>query len=597
MIQTSFLNCGTSAALGVALFAVAVPSALAAPAANQPGWSATTTNITTGVNQGYETAFDPYNGKVYVADAQSIRAERQFQWTGTPPVLSTTEYTDTVTQAASGKIVQIDANTLAFGKSWNHTGLLDNNGKPSTGIVPAVIGPAPANAIITPASWTFTFGTPNAQTGIATGNNTQISPQPYGVAIDGNLPDPTIVTANTRTASITVYKASQATPTNADVIKYASFGLTGVQSRTPVVDPIRHKAYIAGYNGVNGVVVQVNTITKAVEAVIPAPGVVGLAIDLEGNRLFAGTYQAAATPESPKGQFLRILDLSKVNTANPADKTLNSGVVVASVPNVGEDTRPGYDAKTKKVYLAASVAATSTTAAPQLTVIDANPASADYAKVVKTVELPARPNSVAVDAERRLVYVPLLGGRALAVIDADTDEFVQGVPTTGNAVDADVDPRTGTVFVGSQGTGTTAGTAQLQAIKVSRPAALPKGDTGPAGTPGPAGAPGAPGKDGLNSLSLELSSLKLLGSKLSFTAPSAGQLKVAVKAGKRTIATGKRTTAKAGDYSLTLTKTKYGKDQLKKKKSVKGTLTATFTPGAGSTAKKTQASITASIKR
>lgn len=591
MIQTSLLKRGPGLAFGVALFALTP----AVASAETTGWSATTQNITTGVNLGYEAAIDTYNNKVYAADAQGIRVERQFQWTGTPATLSTTEYTDTVIQAATGKVVSIDIPTLSFAKSWNHTGLKDTNGNPSTGIIPAVTTPTPA-----PASWAFNIGQPNAQTGIATGNNTQLGQLPYGVVVDGNLADPTIVTANTRTASVTVYKASQAAPTDADVIKYATVGYTGVQARTPVVDPVRHKAYVAGYNGANGVVFQINTISRQVEAVIPAPGVVGLAIDLQNNRLFAGTYQAAATAESPKGHFLRILDLNKVNTSNPADKSLNAGVEVKAVPNVGENTRPGYDEKTQKVYLANSVATANpaNNAAPQVTVVDANPSSATYGTVVKTIPTPARPNAVTVDAERGLAYVPLLGGRSLLVIDTKTDTVATGVPTTGNAVDADVDPKTGVVFVTNQGTGSTAGTAQLQAIKVSRPAELPKGDTGAAGATGPAGAPGAagaPGKDGLQALSLQLSSLKLLGSKLSFKAPSAGVLTVSVKTGKRTIATGKRTATKAGSYSLTLKKTKYGKSKLAQKKSLKGTLTATFTPSTGGA--KTQTAIKATIKR
>lgn len=592
MIQTSLFKRGPGLAFGVALFAF-VPSASAAPT-NQPGWSATSTSITTGVLTGYETAIDTYNRKVYAADAQPMTAERAWALTpGTPPVVSTTQYTDRIVQAATGKVVALDADTYAWSKNYSFTGLKDTNGKPSSGIVPAVAGPPAA-----PAEWTFNFGTPSTHTGIATGNNRSVANLPYGVAVDGNLPDPVIVTTQTRTATIAAYKASQSAPTDADVIPYASVGLTGVQARTPVVDPVRHKAYFAGYNGVNGVVVQLNTLTRAIEAVIPAPGAVGLALDVEGNRLFVGTYQAPVTAESPKGHYLRILDLSKVNTSDPTNKALNAGVVVKNVPNVGENTRPGYDPKTKKVYLANSVAAGSTTGTSQLTVVDADPASAAYGTIAKTIALPPRPNGVAVDAERRLIYVPLLGGRLLAVLNADTDEYVTGVPTTGNAVDADVDPKTGVVFVSSQSTGTTSGAGQVQAVKVTPPSAQPKGETGPAGAPGapgPAGAPGAPGKDGLNSLALQLSSLKLLGSKLSFTAPSAGKLTVSVKAGGRTIATGKRTAAKSGKYSLTLKRTKYGKSRLKKKARLSGTLTATFTPATGATS--SQKSIKASIKR
>lgn len=593
MIQTSLITRAPGVALGVALFAF-VPSASAA----QTGWSATTQNLATGIVSGYETAFDPQNGKLYAADAQAISAQRQWKVTkgatpADPPVVSTTEYSDTIIQQATGKVVRFDAATLSLEKSWNHTGLLDNNGNPSTGIIRS--GGANTPQI----GWSFNFqATPNPYTGVATGNGTSVGQLPYGVAVDGALADPTIVTANTRTQSVTIYKASQATPTDADVIKFGSIGPGySVQSRTPVVDSKRHKAYVAGFQGTTGVIFKINTETKVVEAVIPAPGVVGLALDQEGNRLFAGTYQAPVTPESPKGHFLRIIDLSKVtNSLVAAD---NTGAVVKNVPNVGEDTRPGYDAANNKVYLAASVAIPSVTEElPKVTVVDVNPASASYGTVTKTLSTPARPNAVTVDAERGLAYVPFLGTRILGVIDTKTDEMVLTVPLAGNGIDADVDPKTGNVFVSNRGTGPN-GFGQVQVIKVNRPAELPKGDTGAAGAPGAPGAAGpagAPGKDGLNSLALELSSLKLLGSKLTFNAPGAGVLNVSVKAGKRTIATGKRTATKAGKYSLTLTKTKYGKDQLKKKKTLKGTLTATFTPGVAP-AKKSSATIQAKITR
>lgn len=589
MIQTSLITRGSSLALGVALFAFA-PSATAA----STGWSATTQDLATGIISGYETAFDAKNGKLYAADSQAISAQRQWKVTkgatpADPPVVSTTEYSDSIIQAATGKVVRFDAATLSLDKSWSHTALLDNNGNPSTGII--------MNGNVQ-SGWAFNWNNAiNPITGIQTGSGTQLGQLPYGVAVDGNLADPTIVTANTRTQSVTIYKASQNAPLNTDVIKFSTIGPGySVQSRTPVVDTVNHKAYVAGYQGTTGVIFKFSTETKAVEAVIPAPGVVGLALDEQGGRLFAGTYQAPATPASPSGHFLRIIDLSKVtNSLVAAD---NAAAVVKNVPNVGENTRPGYDSATKTVYLANSVAAGQ--ANPhQITVVDADPASGSYGTVVKTIASPNRPNTVVVDAERGLAYVPFLNPRTLGVIDTKTNEFVLFVPLAGNGLDADIDPKTGNVFVANRGSGSTTGNGQVQVIKVNRPTELPKGDAGAAGAPGAAGAAGpagAPGKDGLNSLALELTSLKLLGSKLTFTAPGAGVLNVSVKAGKRTIATGKRTATKAGEYSLTLTKTKYGKDQLKKKRTLKGTLTATFTPGAAP-AKKTSVTVAAKLKR
>ncbi len=570
MIDPSPLKRGLGAAIGAtAILASTAGSALAAPT-NQPGWTATVQNITTGVQLGYETAIDPVQRVLYAADASGGTYQRDWVW---DPALNSgaggysDKYVQTTITSPTGRIASLSTANHTFLKYWSFTGLTGADGTTIGG----------------PLTWPTTI----PASGRATASNNNTGQYPYGVAVDykttngSGQPDPTIVTVQTRTSSVAIYKASAAQALkDTDLIQPAASGL--VRARTPVVDSTRHKAYVAGYNASTGSVVQFNTQTKAVEATITVPGAVGLALDEANNLLYAGIY-----PPNGGEKAVKVIDLSKVNTGDPLNKTLNDGAVVATITGVGDNARPGFDAVGKKLYTANSESAT-----PTVSVIDLDPASANFRKVIKTIEVPGRPNAVNVDGERGLVYVPTLTGRSVAVIDARTLEYVTSVATTGSAVDADVDPASGVVYVSSQRTNVN-GDGQIQAIKISRPTdALTNGKDG---APGPAGAAGPAGKDGLNSLALELSSLKLLGSKLSFTAPGAGVLNVKVTSAGRTIATGKRTAAKAGEYSLTLSKTKYGKDKLKQKKSVKGTLTATFT-AAGSTAK-VQKSIKASLRR
>src|SRR5207253_191774 len=112
------------------------------------------------------------------------------------------------------------------------------------------------------------------------------------------------------------------------------------------------------------------------------------------------------------------------------------------------------------------------------------------------------------------------------------------------------------------------------------------GAPGAPGAQGPAGAPGAPGAKGStgatgapssSTLSLSLTSLRVVGTKVSVRAPAAGTFRVAVKSGGRTVATGTRTAKRAGTVSLTL-KTTAASRKLLRKKAISGTLTVAFTP-------------------
>jgi DNA-binding beta-propeller fold protein YncE len=551
--------------------ALAATSVASAEATNQPGWSATTQNLNGGIVLGYETAIDPVHHRLYAADAQPATATRTYQQTGAA-TWSSTVFTDTITSPSTAKVVAFSTANHSLVKSYPFTSLFQLDGATLNSAVtfPSTAGP----------------GT----TGSTTANNRGPGNHPYGIAVDTSTtdpttgaPDPTLVSVQTRSSTVAIWKSST-NPTNADVITTVPGSSTPAffRARTPVVDSTRHKAYVVSYNATTAVIAQIDIPTKKVEAYIPVPGAVGLALDEANNRLYAGTYTTGAS------DTVKVIDLSKVVTGTPTgptDNAANAQAVVATSAPVGRNARPGFDPVGKKVWTANNSDKT-------ISVVDVDPASPTYLQNVKTITPAGSPNAIGVDPQRRLVYSADLGGKVLSVYDADTSEFVQAVPTVGNAVDVDVDPTTGVAYVSNQNSGAANVPAPTQAITVTRAAALPKGDPGDPGAPGApgaAGAPGAPGAAGApgpagpagtpstSTLSLSLTSLRVVGTKVSVKAPGAGTFKVTVRSGGKTVATGSRTAKKAGTISLTLKKTATGK-RLLKKKAVSGTLTVTFTP-------------------
>jgi hypothetical protein len=109
-----------------------------------------------------------------------------------------------------------------------------------------------------------------------------------------------------------------------------------------------------------------------------------------------------------------------------------------------------------------------------------------------------------------------------------------------------------------------------------------------AGAPGAQGPAGPAGPLGNLRVDLSLGQVKLVGSSASVRVPGAGTAKVVVKAGSTTIAQGSKTVTKAGTVKVTLTKTAKGKALLRKR-AVKATLTATFTPKGAATVKSVRA--------
>jgi YVTN family beta-propeller protein len=539
-------------ALAVSAAAAITPAAaLAADPVNQPGWTTSSQNLTTGVTLGYEVKVDQTNHRLYVTDASPATT------------------TSGVTTKGTAKLASLSSANYSYVKNFSFLNLTDASG---------VVG----------------------------GTNLNTSEVPYGVAIDGTTTnaagdvDPTIVTVSTRSSSLAIFNHSQAAPTDANVSRAGNYTPTGTTTelksrpRTPIVDTGRHRVYVV--NNGNNTVSVVDTQTKAVVANVPvvaSPS--GAALDTARNLLYVGGRNA---------NTLSVVDLSKVKTTatDPtaaSDPTINAAAVTGTIAGGGNNSRPAYDPVGDKIYSANYGTKT-------VSVIDANPANtATYGTVVKAITTAGNPNALAIDPARRLVYSADLGARVVSVIDATKDEFVQGVPTAGSAVGIDVDLASGDVFVGNMGGAATGIPALTQVLKVRRDADLPKGETGAAGETGATGAAGAPGAAGpagatgpagvagpasSSTLSVSLSSLRVVGTKVSVKAPAAGTFKVTVKSGGKTVATGSATAKKAGTISLTLKKTSTG-TKLLKKKSISGTLTASFTP-----AKATSAAAQRSVK-
>jgi DNA-binding beta-propeller fold protein YncE len=551
-------------AFGVAAASAAialVPALASAEAVNQPGWSATSQSLATGINLGYETAIDPVHRRVYATDAQGTTATRTY--TRGADGAFTGAYVDQITAPSTGKVVSFSTANNSFVDSWDYTKLFGTDGVVNSGFA-------------------FPATTVPGTTGVVTTSNVRTGNLPYSVAIDhstkdaSGADDPTIVTVQTRTGTVAIYPSSKAAPEPGDLVSTLADGTTPAftRARAGVVDSTRHKLYIANYNAAEGSVSVIDLPTRTVEAIIPLPGAVGLALDEESNTLYAGTWTTQAS------DTVKIIDLDKVVPNTPTSMTdfgQNAAAVVASTePLNAVDARPAYDAVGKKLYTANNNSKT-------ISVVDADPASPTYLKLLKTIEPAGSPNSIKVDAQRRLVYSADLGGKVVSVIDATTDEFVQAVPTVGNALDVDIDPTSGVAYVSNQTSGSTTGQGVLQAITVKRdvPApAGPKGDPGvpgPAGPAGPAGPQGAPGKTPSAKITISLSSLRVIGTRVSVRAPGAGTFRATVKGGGRTLATGSVTAKKAGTVRLTLKFTKAGKALLKRR-AVRGTLTVSFTP-------------------
>jgi len=411
---------------GVALAALSVtaPFAIAQEAA-ESGWSYTVESLATGVNFGYQLAYDPVSRQVYFTDAH-WRVENR----GPDGAVA-------VERTASGKVVAFDAASRTVSHIYSYLDLTRNDGS----------GPDRA-----PLDWSGV--TDPATTSLAS-NRTSFSPN--GIAVDGTTTnangeaDATIITTSARGRDLSlnygghvvIFNASQDAPTDAD-------RLWQFEDGSPMFDGIRriavnsntHKAYVTNFAEARadagerpGFIGVVDLQSRTLDARVRIPemfGAIGVTVDEENNLVYVG---------SMTGGKLFVIDASKVDPSDAQNLDLNAGAITELEADIGENARPTYDPVAKRIYVSAY-------ADPEgvITVVDGDPQSADYGKVIDTVQT-GPTNFVAVDAERGLLYSANLGAQEVVVYDADTLDELLRLPTSGNALNLAVDPETHEVWV------------------------------------------------------------------------------------------------------------------------------------------------------
>lgn len=380
-----------------------------------PGWSYKVERIATGVNNGYQLAFDEVGRQVYFADTRWRTEERN------------AEGNVTVTQRATGKVVQFDAETRSIVNTYSYLGLsrMDGNGTEGDAF-----------------DWTGVEGESLSSM------RTQFSP--YGIAVANNGGDPYVVTTTARArdpelgygGNAVIFQPSQGEPTDAA-------RLWAFEDGSPIFDGLRrvdvnnatNKAYFSNFAGARseaggraGFVVVVDLPTKTVDTRIGIPegGVIGVAVDEERNLVYVGTISA---------EKLYVIDANELDTSDPQNFDLNADAVTELAAVVPQNARPTYSPTDQRLYIASYADPEGT-----ITVVDANPDSATYGQTIETIVTdPA--NAVAVDGERGLLYSANLGAREVVVYKTDDFSEVLRLPTTGNALNIGIDPVTHDVWV------------------------------------------------------------------------------------------------------------------------------------------------------
>lgn len=414
---------------GLAAIAVAIAATglLSAPTfaqeAPETGWTYRVETLATGVNNGYQLAFDPAGRQVFFTDARWRTEDRG------------PDGTITVRQIGTGKVVLFDAATRRIVATHSYLGLSRNDG----------------NGIeADPFDWT------GVEEDSISSMRTTFSP--YGIAVDGTTTnadgevDPTIITTTARArveefgygGSIVVYSASQGGPTDDDRIWLFEDG-------TPIFNGIRriavntqtHTAFVTnfadarlGEAAVNpGFIAVVDLEMRAVTARIQIPnnwGAIGVVVDEENNLIYVGSLT---------GEGLFVIDGDAIDTSDPVDLELNNGTITQLEAIVGANARPTYNAELKRLYVSSFGNPNGT-----ITVVDADPESAAYGTTIGRIET-GPTNAVEVDGERGLLYSANLGDREVVVFDAETLEELVRLPTRGNALNLGIDPVTRDVWV------------------------------------------------------------------------------------------------------------------------------------------------------
>jgi hypothetical protein len=400
------------------------------------GWTYTKETLDTGVLNGYQLALDTTNRKVYFSDAKWAASSRVNNGDGT--------FSEPTFTPGTGKLAVFDTATRE--KLADHS-FLDLTRNDGTGLKE---------------SEPFVFPEGSTATSL---NSMRTTFSPYGVAVDGTTTDgqgnvdPTIVTVTARGqdaeegfgGNIVVYSASQGAPTDADRIFEFEDGTPVFEGpRRVAVNTKTHQAFVTSLgnsrgNGGDGFITVLDLTkrgTAAVQARVAIPeivgegetakaaGVVGVAVDEENNIVYAGTMN---------GTYVWAIDVDALDTSNPLNRHLNEAHVTQLDGAVGSNARPTYNADLKQLFVSAYNAKT-------ITVLDADPESADYGKQIKVINT-GPTNAVEVDGKRGLLYSANLGDKNVVVFDTTTYEELVTLPTSGNAVNIGIDPVSRDVWV------------------------------------------------------------------------------------------------------------------------------------------------------
>lgn len=566
-----------SVVAGVITMMVALPVAVApAPAAepvNQPGFSVSTFNLPSATNLSYEAALDTVNRRLYVSDAQGKNVARYTPFDAAGVAGAPWEIT---TQASSPKVVQFSTKTNSYIRDFSFAGLLGSDG--------VVGGGTPFGAPAAPAPGVATVVTQSA-------TNLQRMTAPYGLSIAPLATDnagavvPVVIAASTRNKKLIAYQAASNGPVESNVL--SGTGNELVHPTHVDVDVRRSIAYVTDWSSSVGkvLVIDLNGLgagdAPVIRASVRVPGANGVSVDQSTGRVYVGSVMGSHGFDSTGllRDKLYEIDPSKI-VANDylVDPEVNDAAVVSTVTVTGANGRPGVDERTKKVFVGNSGSGT-------VTVVDMNPASPTYRSVIDTIQMEpnARPNSIEVDETRRLVYSANLTSKSVAVIDADTNQYLYGVPLQGTALEVDVDPATGTAYATNMRTNSTHGTGTVTAFNVTRIVDVPKGE---AGAPGPVGATGAQGPAG-PAVSVAPTGFVfaprftrlVLGSKAAtVTVPKTGTVSVRLMRGRTVVATGSAKVRAARSTVVTYRMTAAGR-RLLARHALRTTATVTYTTG------------------
>ncbi|MDL9937470.1 YncE family protein [Gordonia sp. ABSL1-1] len=248
-----------------------------------------------------------------------------------------------------------------------------------------------------------------------------IAQVPDGIALDTKRGR--VLTTNSHANGITIVGMNERAATARNLISVPGSHPMGI-----TVNPGNGLAYVA-LNYINQLAL-IDTNARREVGRIPtfAPSIIDL--DVKRHRLYIGNADNA----------------KKTNYVAVLDTRTNKIIKRISTP---ANSRPEVDPVTGRVYAASFDTG-------KVSVIDPQTLT-----VVKTIETKGSPNKLAIDAERRLLYLSNLQKRSLTIIDLTTERVIKTLPVNGPIHSIVVDQKTGTLYGTQHQSGT------LTIVKVS----------------------------------------------------------------------------------------------------------------------------------